>query len=252
MHPSQTQTGHIVRYDREAHYGFIETAEKEVAFFYFDKSMQRQFVRAGGDPRHQFSSGDEIQFNVLKSAKDPSKWEAFNLKFVGNSRREQLLAEATENSILKGYIKKISTGKLMVKHVSTYVYLPIQISDWELELEKNYEQRIDQLVEFSLNQTTDVYRLKAVLADATYTPEFLQLSQFQHEQAVLDAALAGKNEDGYFATLLDGKVEAFILIPKELTDIQRELLSGLRKGSTLPVRIKRIYDNKRVSLVLAT
>lgn len=251
MDISKIQTGHIVRYEREKHFGFIETEEKEKAFFFFDKEMQRKFLKDGGDPEHKFSSGDEIDFRVRVSSKDRNKWEAYDLKFIRNIRREQLLEEAAENPVLKGYIKKISNGKLMVKHVTSYVYIPLQITDWETDIEKNYTSRIDELVEFRLTQTENIYKLIAVLADATYTPEFHLLTQLHNNKEIIQAALVGKNEDGYFATLLDGKVDAFILIPKELTEAQRNLLSNLKKGDSLPVTIKQIYNNKKVSLVLA-
>jgi ribosomal protein S1 len=140
----------------------------------------------------------------------------------------------------------------MVKHVSSYVYIPLQITDWEIEIEKNYTNRIDELVEFRLTQTENIYKLIAVLVDATYTPEFHLLTQLHNHKEIIQAALVGKNEDGYFATLLDGKVDAFILIPKELTEAQRNLLSNLKKGDSLPVTIKQIYNNKKASLVLAS
>lgn len=244
------QHGVIARYDREKHLGFIEMEDGQVVFFLFDKAMHLKFLKDGGDPEHRFSYGDEVEFKMKPSTKERNKWEAYDLRFIRNPRREMLLLDAVENTVMRGYIKRINTGKLMIKHAGSYVFIPLQVSDWETDIDTVYTARIDEIVDFKLTQTNDIYKLTAVVTDAKFVPEYHELCRLQAAHELLQAALVSKNADGYFATLLDGKVDAFIPIQKELTDAQRALLSNLKKGDTLPVTIKQIYHNKKVSLLL--
>jgi hypothetical protein len=243
--------GTVASYDREKHIGFINVEGNQVAFFYFDRIMQLAFVKNGGHPAHQFSYGDELSFKLNQSRRDPSKLEAYDLTFIRNQRIDLLLEEAKTNEPLRGYIKKHSSGKWMIKHAASYVHIPIQITDWEINTAAVYAAREDEIVNFKLTQTEQVHKLAAVLVDAQFAPEYYAVLALQKSQEITPASLVGKNEDGYFTTLLDGKVEAFLPISQNLTDAERALLSNLKKGSELPTRVKNIYPNRRVSLSLA-
>lgn len=244
--------GTVASYDREKHIGFIDVEGGQVAFFYFDRIMQLAFVKNGGHPAHQFSYGDELSFKLNQSRRDPSKLEAYDLTFIRNQRIDLLLEEAKTKDLLRGYIKKHSSGKWMIKHAASYVHIPIQITDWEINTEAVYAAREDEIVNFKLTQTDQLHKLAAVLIDAQFAPEYHAVLALKKSQEITPASLVGKNEDGYFTTLLDGKVEAFLPIPQKLTDAERALLTNLKKGSELPTRVKNVYPNRKVSLVLAT
>lgn len=94
-----------------------------------------------------------------------------------------------------------------------------------------YAAREDEIVNFKLTQTEQVHKLAAVLVDAQFAPEYNAVLVLQKSQEITPASLVGKNEDGYFTTLLDGKVEAFLPISQNLTDAERALLSNLKKKS---------------------
>lgn len=243
--------GTVASYDREKHIGFINVeGNNEVAFFYFDRIMQLAFVKNGGHPAHQFTFGDELSFKLNPSSRHTSKLEAYDLTFIRNQRIELLLSEAKANEVLRGYIKKHSSGKWMIKHAASYVHIPIHITDWEINTEAVYAAREDEIVNFKLTQTEQLHKLAAVLVDAQFAPEYFAVLALQKSQEITPASLIGKNEDGYFTTLLDGKVDAFLPIPQNLTDAERALLSNLKKGSELPTRVKNVYPNRRVSLSL--
>lgn len=156
--------GKVASYDREKHIGFIEIENSnDVAFFYFDRIMQLAFVKNGGHPAHQFSFGDELSFKVNQSRINPSKLEAYDLNFIRNQRIELLIKESKEKGILRGYIKKHNSGKWMIKHAVSYVHIPIHITDWEINIDKVYAAREDEIVNFKLTQTEQLHKLAAVV-----------------------------------------------------------------------------------------
>jgi hypothetical protein len=253
MGNQRTYFGKVASYDREKHIGFIEMDNSnEVAFFYFDRTMQLAFVKNGGHPAHQFSFGDELSFKLNQSRIDPSKIEAYDLNFIRNQRIELLIKESKEKGILRGYIKKHNSGKWMIKHAASYVHIPIQITDWEINIDKVYATREDEIVNFKLTQTEQLHKLAAVVEDAQFAPEYYQLIAIQKSEEIIAASLVGKNEDGYFTTILNRKVDAFIPISRILSEAEKVLLSNLKRGDTLPTRVKNIYPNRRVSLILVS
>lgn len=249
---NQTYKGHITRYDSDRHFGFIETPEGNSYFFFFDMTEQIQLKkRRLIDRIHMLCSGDEVEFNLRPSKKSIDKPEAYNLKFIKNERREQLINEAHQSDKLLGYIKLIDNEKLFVKHISTYVFLPLLISSWETKLDEVYYNRVEQLVTFRLTQTQKTDRLRAVLTDKKYIDEFYELQLAKKNEAILTANIAGRNSDGLIATILEGRIKGFVPISKNPDNNNLLKSEKIRIGSIVPVRIKQILKNKRVSLALA-
>ena len=76
---NKTYCGHISRFYKEKHFGFIETEDNNSYFFFVDIVEQNRLRKAGLLDRHQYvkyNSGDEVEFKLKPSQKDNSKVEA--------------------------------------------------------------------------------------------------------------------------------------------------------------------------------
>lgn len=248
---NKTYNGHITRYDSDRHFGFVETQDENSYFFFFDKTEQIQLKKQRLINKiHKFCSGDKVEFKLRPSRKSIDKLEAYDLKFIKNERREQLINEANQSDNLLGYIKLIDNEKLFVKHISTYVFIPLVISNWETSLDEVYYNRVEQLVTFRLTQTQKIDKLSAVLTDTKFIDEYYELQSAKDNETILTANITGKNSDGLFATLLNGQVEGFVPISKNPDTLELLKFEKLRKGNKADVKIKSIFNNKKVSLTL--
>jgi len=244
-------TGHVTRFNNERYFGFVEDETENSYFFFFDKALHKQLQKKGlVDKIHKFCSGDEVQFKLRPSQKDPYKLEAYDVTFIRNERREKLIQQATAGYELMGYIKLIDNDTLFIKHISTRVFLPLEISHWVTDLDEIYTDRIDTLVSFKLNQTQKIDNLKAELTNIKFIEEYYQLQSAMINQTILEAIITGKNSKGSFCTILNKQINCFI--PKLKDPYYMELLqsNNLTKGNTLNVKVIRINNNKSIALQL--
>jgi len=103
-----TYKGYVTRVEPERRFGFIETESGCSYFFFIDNTEQIQRKKLGlTDKIHKFCSGDEVEFQIRTSPKDPNKNEAYNLIFIRNERRQKLIDEAKLSDSFLGYIKMI-------------------------------------------------------------------------------------------------------------------------------------------------
>ena len=87
--------GNITRIENSKRFGFIETKNDNSYFFFIDRKEQTQMKRQGLiDKRHTFCSGDEVEFQLRPSQRELGKYEAYNLKFIKNERRQKLIEES--------------------------------------------------------------------------------------------------------------------------------------------------------------
>ena len=242
--------GHISRYDKERGIGFIESVNQESYFFAFDYSAQAIRKRNGEIPRiHEFSSGDEVEFKLKKSLKKEEELIAYDVTFIKNIRRQKLVEESISRGILHGYLKKIDET-YFVKHDNTYVFVKLYISNWEIDYEKIYYERIDKLVHFRMLHTHRLDKLSAVLTDRKYCSQYTELLDLITVDEPTSAFITGKNTFGLCATLLNGSLQAFIPLYKQMPFEEIEKIQQINVGDYVDVKIKFVNYNKTVSLSL--
>jgi len=247
-----TYKGYVTRVEPERQFGFIETENGCTYFFAIDNKGERKRKQLGlMDKIHKFCSGDEVEFQVRTTRKDKNKIEAYSLKFIRNERRQKLIDEAILNDSMLGYIKLIDNESFFIKHISTHVFIPLSISAWETDLEEVYNKRIDKLVKFRLIETHQIDKLKAVLTDVRFLPEYYELQSAINNDFILSATITGKNSKGLFAEILNGRIEGFIPISKNPKELELMKFEKFRKGSVAKVRVKCLFDNRKASLILA-
>lgn len=247
MHTGELFRGQVSRYDKERHFGFIETPDKQSYFFYRDKAEVIRLKRIGDDStHHNFTTGDEVEFKVRPSNKENGRMEAYELRFIRNEQRDKLMDQAEQGLALEGYLKSIKE-KLFVKHTGTYLLIPVDVSAWETNLEEVYNNRLDSVVTFHLTKTGKSGRLSAIVEGRKFSAVYDALTSLQASGESIPAIITGKNEDGYFVTVLEG-VQGFIRLPKDMTDEARTAFFTYNQGEQVMVNVRAIHKNKKLSL----
>ncbi len=243
--------GFVTQYDRQKHYGFVESGDH--SFYFYDDLLVQVLQRKNGeiDKIHVYRSGDEVEFKLKHSLRHPGKVVAYDLKFIRNVKVQELIDEANEKESLLGQLKIFDENRFFVKHVTTHVYVPIKVDKWEIDLHAVYLERINQQVKFKLNQTKKLDKMVAVLTDRKFPIEYFKILELIKAGQSTKAYITGRNTHGLFATILEGSVEGFISLTKSPTPEETEEFLELEKGETALVIIKTCSDSKQVTLKLA-
>ena len=148
MNAETIYKGIVTYFSIERHFGFIDSELQEDIFFFIDTMQIRKMKKEGlALPRKVFFNGDEVYFKVRNSTKGSSGLEAFDLRYIQNEKIDEMLSLIREEKPLTGYIKKLDDG-YYVKDKQTYLFIPIEISCWEIGHEYVYEQRINEPVSY--------------------------------------------------------------------------------------------------------
>jgi hypothetical protein len=246
-----TFIGYVTRYYSDRKFGFVESNDGQSYFFKYDKAgIKQQKAQGIINDIHVFCSGDEVEFQLGPSNEKEGSLEAFNLVFLKNERRDALIKESLELGKLHGYIKLVDNDKLFIKHSSTYVYIPLEISDWETDLQETYYDRLEALVSFKLTQTNKISKLKARLTDVRYIDDYYELLSIKDNEISIPSIIIGKNSVGLHVTILDGKYEGFVLLSQNHRPLEPQNLDKYKKGEVVDVFIKNIpCNNKNLRLI---
>jgi cold shock CspA family protein len=242
----QVYEGHITLFDFERNAGFIETDNKQSYYFFLNKSAIKRQSRAGLIKHaHQFCTGDEVSFMLQQSNRNPSKKEAYDISFIKNDRRPILMQEAANSNALQGYLRQTDNKKYFVQHLSTLIYIELEISKWEANLDATYQDRLDTIIEFKMLQPKKNDQLFAVLTDRVFKKEYQELAQLLDAQTSIPATVTDSNSHGYFVTILNNNTTGFIDCNKE-----KLTLYNFEKGTIVNVVVKGSHENGiRVAVV---
>jgi cold shock CspA family protein len=248
----QTLTGRITIYHNEKRYGFIKTADNESFFFHYDRKEQSNLKQRGvKNAMHRFTAGDEVEFQLKPDDRHTDKMQAYNIMYKSNCYRSELIESAAENKTLEGTLIRHGND-FFVRHLKADISVPVRISGWEIDLPEVYDARIGTRVEFKLNPAKHLKRLAASLTHCRFCKEYISLSQLKESGFTTTAVITGKNWQGMYATVLDGAINAFVPMPRELDEEQRYNFFRFNKGDKVKVKIKNIQSkNKNVSLLIA-
>lgn len=228
-------TGTITYYSTEKHFGFIKYDSSEEAYFYYNTSLLKSLPKKERKAlKKSFVRGDEVEFRIKSAEKGK---EAFDVKFIRNQRATQLIKRLNENEVLPGYLKKIGET-FYVKDIETYFFLPVSTSNWEIDIDAVYEERINQLVYYLTPERCDqIEKVKVAIADRRFCKTYNRVKAYKDEGITVSAIVTGKNKEGFFITLLDGAVKSFIPFMKN------ESMPELKKWQAVDVIVTSIYDN---------
>jgi cold shock CspA family protein len=240
--------GIIAHFNPDKQFGFIDADNNESYFFHINK---KEVLEEGlTSHQHVFRTGDEVGFSVRKAHYDINKLEAYNLEYLGNERLLQVIKEVKKGKEQTGFIKLVDNDKLYIKDKNTYIFFPIEVSKWEVNLDATYYDRVNELVPYTLTQTENIYKLKATVLDALYCAEYLQISEALKKNMVLQARIDDLHHKGHYATLLESQIQGRITIPKDAPTALNDYFNSLKKGEFVDVLIKYLEGNKKVAMTL--
>lgn len=230
--------GVVTFYNPAKHFGFIHSEEWGELFFFLDPA---QFKALSSHERigvkNKFVRGDEIYFNVRYS--DKSKGPvACNLHFIKNERSDRLKELLELYNELPGFIKKIDNN-YYIKDKATHLFIPIHISKWETDLQETYENHLNKLVTYSvLKKYKNPEVWKATVTDRKFNEAYIKLKEYEDNRIVLPAKIIKMNRYGYYASLLNGTVNAFMLFNKK-----GSVPSSFLMGELIEVTIRSVHDS---------
>lgn len=238
MNTTTIYRGIVTYYSTERHFGFLDTENEESIFFFVDTRKARELRKEKNQyVRTNFIRGDEVTFKLKHSDRSEYGFEAYDLDYIKNDKVEQLYNQLEVNKEFPGYLKKIG-DEYFVKDKLTYLFIPVKTSVWEADVEQVYESRINRPVIYTITaKPAKPEKLKAVLCDRIYSDVLYQLKDYKEKSIRSAAMITGKNKDGYFATMLDGKVNTFIPFNKEGT-----VPLNFSKGDEVEVIVTSVYD----------
>ena len=206
---NQVHSGVVSYFDTHKHFGFIES-DNNSYFFFIDtekiKELNKELKKQGKPKiKLKFQTGDEVNFKLRFL---DNEIEAYDLEYFGNSHRQSLINEAEEKTVLLGYLKKIK-DKFFVKHISTYIFVPVKFSKYEIDIASVYEGRLNQLVQFQLINTNEIDKLKAVLTDRRYCYDWGSIQNIFENQEVVSGYIKQRKKGGFIVETEEG-IDAFL------------------------------------------
>ncbi len=222
-----TKIGVVISYNREKRYGFL--IYNDVNYFFFNDSKKRSV-------RH-FYRGDEVEFQFEQI---DDSLQAINVKFIKNSFIDKMIEEYENKGFLIGFLNIIN-DKYFVVH-KTKVAIPIEISEWETDLDNTYTNRVNQLVKFRLHKGGDITRrFRATIIDRKFTSEYSKLINMYISQESMDVKIdsRGNNNFGYCVKIFDN-ISGYITDNISIGEIEND--------SIVSVKISQVCENKFVNL----
>lgn len=228
--------GNIEYFDKVRNFGYIKSIEGESFFFFHNTNDKNELTKAlemlpktididSGeivtiDKVPLFHSGDEVIFDIKHSERRIGELNAINISLTNNSKLFSLFKEITSNIELKGYLKIIDNKSLFVKHITSYIFIPLVVSPWDI---KNiYHNKINELVEFELikDKKSKYY---AFLKDRVLKNEYYFAKKFLDEKEKLEGTIIDIYDRKTVKVILENNLIGIFIIPKSEQNIKYEV-----------------------------
>lgn len=183
--------------------------------------------------KHSYRVYDEVEFLIRKSDKQAGKEEAYELVFLRNSKKEEIVACFEKDGKIHGQIIITAEG-CFVKPINSEISLPLSVSPWE-ELPDSGDSEIQQ---FKLINTKKIHKLSAEFIRKLYCDEYYELLNTTE----LNATITGKNSAGFFAVVPGFETVTFFIECPELEF--PKIFRSLRRGATVRTKVKTINMGK--------
>lgn len=190
-------TGYVSRYKKIERYGFIDCPDFQLEKIFFHlKACNKRY-------RHVFA-GDKVAFVLLPDPNVEGWYEANNVQFVDNPSLQNLRAGFDNQAVLTGFLKKIQ-GTYYVKDSETYILIKLSLSKYEINIEENYEAKVNQLVQYRIIIFSEINKIRAINVNRQFTENYYLLA----EGLAFDAQVVSHQKGGYKVLVLD-EIEGFI------------------------------------------
>lgn len=242
----EIKTGKIEKYFIDKTYGFIKAEDGNSYFFLFGKEEKKIALRNSGlSNRHVIYSGDSLTFKLKPSDLDQTKLIAYDLCFIENSNKEDIIMECQKHGSLTGRLKMIGNN-LYVKHFSTNMMIFVRTSKWEIDMDDVYIENLDRIVKFKVFKDEKAGSLYAYLVDRRFCKEYNMAIEAMNENKTLEGRVLRKNRIGVYVQIFED-TEAFVSFPSYLSQQDKKLFNE----QIISVKVKNILESRHIYLELA-
>lgn len=199
-----------------------------------DEKLQEELKTKGLVKKiHQYNPGDVVRFKIKKAGRG-DLMIAYELEFLYNNSRSDLINKAKKENRLTGYLKQTDDG-FFIKEIDSYQFFPIHFSPWQII---PGEDKLNEPVSFFLENLDKPEKITAVLFDNSFIPEFHAAVKHFKAKMPIEATITKISPHGIYLDVINNKIHAKIN-PADLTP---KLLKELTPGKKMNVIIS--YLNK--------
>ena len=240
--------GQIVYYNKIKESGLIETEKGELVYLKYNQIEQAQLKKSGTiKVKHKFNFGDEVEFDI--EIADGKRNVAINVRFIKNVKINKILEEYNVKGRLTGFLKIIENEKFYVKHIPSKVWLKLELSPFEINIQENYFNRSNKEVSFELKSIRKNGNITATILDKTYSKEYFLLLDLVNNADVVKGVITGKNNHGLFMKISESNLNCFLPLTKTPNDRLKDVCVNSKKGETIAVIVES-FDKSQIRLQL--
>ena len=188
-------------------------------------------VDSSKKPQH-YRLGDEVSFQLRLSDRG-DKMTAYNVKYRHNEAIALLIQKAAIENRFSGYLKKIDDS-YFVKEVDSYIFFPLQLSQWEVPPATTAE---NEVISFSLVNLEKPNAIKAELFSHFYISEYKKAQFYFEKKFEIDAVVAKITSFAVYLNLFSDKLQAKLNISPEENE-------SVKEGDTIKIIITHLTPFK--------
>ncbi len=186
---------------------------------------------------HQYNTGDVVRFKIKKAGRG-DLMIAYELEFLYNNSRSDLINKAKKENRLIGYLKQTDDG-FFIKEIDSYQFFPIQFSPWQII---PGEDKLNEPVSFFLENLDKPEKITASLFDNSFLPEFHTAVKYFKAKTTIEATVTKISPHGIYLDLINNKIHAKI----NPAEINPEIMKDLAPGNKINVTISYLNKNRIV------
>lgn len=196
--------GYISYLNRRGQYGFIDSPDltPELIFFH-STNCKKSYTH--------IYKGDKVSFELNPNGEKGI--EATNISFIQNASLDGLRKDFENNTLLKGFLKKIN-DKYYVKDRDTYIFIRLIIARHEINIDEVYEDNLNKLIDYKIIIFTDKNKILAINVNRQFLPECKLLVEGNKTEGLVVANVKGGYHIKIYDNILGFLPNSFVLKSK--------------------------------------
>lgn len=139
MEQTKKYRGRVIFYAKDKGFGSIENTELGNIYLHFSKML---------NDYHIAHANDEVEYEVVPSTRKRGVYEAINVQFIQNEHLDKIINAYKNKTILRGKVKEINAGGLLIDFEGIELFLPK--SEVDIYEFNSYRVFLDKILEFKI------------------------------------------------------------------------------------------------------
>ncbi len=177
---------------------------------------------------HYYQSGDVVNFSTQRS-ETTDKMVAVNILFKHNEAIDMLVNKSKILPVFKGFVKAIN-DKYFVKEVSSYAFLPIELSQWQMPPVES-----EKVIEFTINEAKNKEKVTVQLVRPKFIKAYFDAQDAFKNKRVIAAQITKVTEHGIYVNVFGKDVTAKLAFK-----------DGYKVDDTINIKIDFLNEQKIV------